>query len=167
MNNATKRSFLTTGLLSAALLALPLAGCKKDADDVPAAQEKVQEAREEVKEQQKDVVEEKKDVAEENRDVAAANRDLNQAKGELDAARDEFVRVSREKLAKIDARIGELEAKGDAKSKSAAADLRIRRNELSARLDRAGDRTNANWQELKADLDTGFDKLQADIDAKF
>jgi hypothetical protein len=45
MRNTTKRSFLTTGLLAAALMALPLAGCKKDEADVPEAQEKVQEAR--------------------------------------------------------------------------------------------------------------------------
>ena len=102
MRNTTKRSFLTTGLLAAALMALPLAGCKKNEADVPEAQEKVQEAREEVRDQMKDVKDEMKDVNEERRDVAQANNDLAAAKGELAATQDEYVRISREKLARID-----------------------------------------------------------------
>ena len=160
----TIKNVFRAGFLSTALLSVALVGCKKKEGDVPAAQEKVQEAREEVRDQQKDVREEMKDVQEERKDVAEANRDLNQAQRELGAERDEFVRINREKLATIDARIAELEAKGDAKSKQLAADLKVRRNELSAKIDRAQDRTSANWAEFKADVDRTYEGLKKDID---
>ena len=162
----TIKNVFRAGFLSTALLSVALVGCKKEGD-VPAAQEKVQEAREEVRDQQKDVKDEMKDVNEERKDVTEANRDLAQAKTELSAERDEFVRINREKLASIDARINELEAKGTAKSKQAAADLKVRRNELSAKIDRAQERTSANWAEFKSDVDRTYEQLKADIDAAF
>jgi len=165
MRNSTIRSILKTGLLSALLLSL--GACKGKEDKVEAAQEKVQEAREDLRDERKDVVEEKKDVVEEQRDVAQVGGELERAKAELAAARDEFMRVSREKLARMDAQIQQLETKADAKSKKVAADLRVRRNQLAAKIDRASDRTAENWNEFKADVDKNFEEIQNELDKAF
>jgi septal ring factor EnvC (AmiA/AmiB activator) len=146
------RTILWSTALSLSLVAA--AGCKKDeAEKVEAAQKAVNEQREEVREAQQDVNEQRKDLAE--------------AKVDLVQARAEYARVTNDRLVKIDARIAELEARADAESKKEAADLRLKRNQLAAKLDQAGQRTEANWEEFKADVDREFTEFEKSIDRAF
>ena len=133
-------------------------GCQRDeAAKVKAAEKNVAEQREDIRDEQKDVREEQKDVNKQQKELAEAKIDLAQA-------RTEYERSVRERLTKIDARIAQLEAKGDAKSKQAAADLRTKRNEASAKLDRIGERTESNWEEFKADTNRTMDQVEKDLD---
>jgi septal ring factor EnvC (AmiA/AmiB activator) len=146
------RTILWSTALSLSLLGT--VGCKKDeAEKVEAAQKAVNEQREDIKDEQKDVDKQRQELAE--------------AKVDLDQAKAEYARVTNDRLMKIDARINELEAKGDEKSKKAAADLRLQRNQMSAKLEMAGQRTEANWEEFKTDVDREFTEFEKSVDRAF
>jgi septal ring factor EnvC (AmiA/AmiB activator) len=143
------RTILWSTVLSVALLGS--VGCKKDeADKVKAAEKNVDEQRQDIREEQKDVDKQK--------------QELTEAKIDLAQARTEYERVTRERLAKIDAKIAQLDAKGDEKSKKAAADLRVRRDQAAAKLNDIGNRTEANWGEFKTDVDRDLTQFEKDVD---
>lgn len=164
-----RKTMFWSSLIATALLG---SACKKDAsekaaDEVRKSVEEVREQREDLRESQKDVAEEQKDVSEEQRDVAKQQRELAQAEGALAQARHNYTTAMRERLAKIDAKIRELDMRADAKAKDAAITLRARRDALSAKLDTAGSRVEAEWKEFKSDLDDTVDKLEKDINYHF
>jgi hypothetical protein len=91
---------------------------------------------------------------------------------EVEVRRDgDFVKVRerdtselRTRLARLDDRIAQLRAKGDEASSKLADDLRVRRDELAVRLDRAGEETETRWDGFKRDVSDAFDKLEREID---
>lgn len=91
---------------------------------------------------------------------------------EVEANRDgDFVKVRerdtselRSRLARIDARIDQLRAKGDEASTKLADDLRVRRDQLAVRLDRASGETETTWDAFKRDVGTTYDKLEREVD---
>jgi septal ring factor EnvC (AmiA/AmiB activator) len=143
------RTILWSTVLSMALLGG--VGCKKN------EAEKVQAA-------EKNVDEQKKDVRDEQKDVNKQQGELQQAKIDLSAARADFERTARERLTKIDTKIAELEAKGDAKSKQSAADLRVRRDQAAAKLNDINNKTQDNWEAYKSDVSKDMDSFEADVD---
>lgn len=147
------------GSLAAALL---FGGCKKDPHEN--AREELRKSVEEVREQREEVREEQKDVMEEQKDVTKEQRELAEAQGNLAKARANYITTTRERLARIDAKINELEARGEMKSKDAAITLRARRDALAGKLDQAGSRVDAEWDEFKSDLDDTFSKIEKDVD---
>jgi hypothetical protein len=98
---------------------------------------------------------------------AKARAAADEARDDLNAARDTFVRESRERLAAMDRRIDELEAKSDAEASKRAAQLRAARDEIRADLDRAEDRASSNWQQFKTDVDARWEQLKTDLDETF
>lgn len=74
---------------------------------------------------------------------------------------------SRERLSRIDAKIRELEARGEAAASKAAAELRVRRDQLSSRLQTVGQQAKAGWDQFEADMSRSFDELERDLDAAF
>jgi septal ring factor EnvC (AmiA/AmiB activator) len=151
------RTILWSTVLSMALVGS--VGCKKnEAEKVQAAEKNVEEQKQDIRDEKKDVVNEQKDVAKQQQELAAAQADLAQARAE-------YERSARERLAQIDAKIARLEAKGDAKSKQAAADLRTRRDHAAAKLNDISTRTQENWEAFKADVNRDFDQFEKDIDA--
>lgn len=81
--------------------------------------------------------------------------------------RDRETAEMKARLSRIDDRIAELRARGDKKSNEAADKLRIERDELSVKLDRAGVETESRWDEFKRDTANAFDKLEDEIDEAF
>ncbi len=70
--------------------------------------------------------------------------------------------TTRERLAALDAKIAELDARATAKSKDAAIALRARRNALFAKLDTADSRIEANWDASWTDVDDTFKQIEKD-----
>jgi chromosome segregation ATPase len=143
------RTILWSTVLSIALIGS--VGCRKDeAEKVKAAEKNVAEQREDIRDEQKDVDKQKQELA-------GAQHDLAQARAEYD-------RTARERLAKIDAKIAQLEAKGTEASRKAAADLRVRRDQAAAKLNDIGTRTESNWDSFKAEINRDLDQFEKDVD---
>ena len=91
---------------------------------------------------------------------------------DVDVNRDgDFVKVRerdtselRARMARIDNRIAALRAKGDEASTKLADDLRVRRDQLAVRLDKAGDETATTWDAFKRDVSDTYDKLEREVD---
>ena len=159
-----KKNAFVIGILSAALAFT--GACKKSAE------EKRDEAAEDVRDKQQDLAntqrEAREDIAEAkkeaNEDIAEAKKDVAEAKNDLADARDAWVRDNRDRLAKLDAKIDQLEAKGDAESKKQAARLRAERDSIKGDVDKAEDRANTNWEQFKSGVDKRWENLKADLD---
>ena len=82
---------------------------------------------------------------------------------DLDAERTALTRSVDERAMRLDARIDELERKGDEKSKQAAATLRAKRDQARAMLSELGMRTEENWQTFKRDVSDAWDALERDV----
>jgi chromosome segregation ATPase len=149
-----KRTMLWSAILSTSLVFGM--GCKKKEADTESAAEKVQEAKEDIKDETKDVVEERKDVMEEQKDVNAAKQDLAQARAEFETA-------VNTRIAALDAKITELEKRGDEKSRQLAADFRTRRDQAKTKLATIGEKTSDTWDAFKADVSSGWDQLEKDV----
>jgi uncharacterized phage infection (PIP) family protein YhgE len=153
-----RKTIFWCSLITAALSG---SACKKESSEKPG--EQVRKSVEEVREQRKDVREAQKDVIEKQKEMMKQQRELTEAQGNLAKARVNYVTAARERLAKLDAKIDELEARGDAKSKDAAITLRARRNALAAELDTAGSRIDAEWDKFRSDLDDTFQKAEKEV----
>jgi uncharacterized coiled-coil DUF342 family protein len=70
----------------------------------------------------------------------------------------------RARLSRLDERIDALRSRGSEEAAKAADSLRVRRDELAARLDHAGDETSSRWDTFKKDASDAFDKLEHDVD---
>jgi len=112
------------------------AGCKKT------------ESRDKTSESVKKAAEDVKDLAE----------------TELAAARTLFETTAKERYAKLETRIVELEAKADAKSKETAAALRARREQLKTDLNKIGTQSSVAWSNFKNNVNATFDTLEKDVD---
>jgi septal ring factor EnvC (AmiA/AmiB activator) len=145
----------------AAALVFGGAACKSESEKRGSELKKAQER---VEEQREDIREEQKDVTKEQRDVSKEQQELSESEAKLAAERSQFQSTVKQKLASVDAKIASLDSKTDAKSKERAAELRMRRNEIAAKLDRAGDQTAARWNEFTTDIGEGLDKLEKDVD---
>lgn len=103
------------------------------------------------------------------------DKDKDRVKADIDVDDDDDWKVVRDRetaemkarLSRIDDRIAELRARGDQKSSEAADKLRTERDELAAKLDRAGEATESRWEEFKKDTRQAFDELEDDIDEAF
>ena len=108
-----RKTMLWCSLISVALLG---GACKKSESEKAADQ--VRKSVEEVRDQREDVREQQKDVAKEQKDVVKEQRELAEAQGELAKARANYVVTARERLARLDAKINDLERRADMKSKT-------------------------------------------------
>ena len=154
------RSILWMSLLSISLAA---GGCKKKQDDTGQAASQVKKTAENVNEETKDYDKTARDKDSTNKDVTAAKGDLDSAKADLNAAKEKYSVAVKDRLQKLDIRIGELEQRADAKSKQEAADLKTRRDALAAKIGTAKDRTAADWDAFTKDVNDSFDKLENDV----
>lgn len=82
---------------------------------------------------------------------------------DLEAERSALSKDVEERAARLDARIDELEKRGDEKSKEAAATLRAKRDQARAKMSELGTRTQENWQAFKRDVSDAWDRLEADV----
>lgn len=154
-----RKTMFWCSLISTALLGT---ACKKDKTQT--AGDQVSKSLEEVQKQRKDIGEERKEVVEERKDVAKERGELQQAQGELATAQVNYVAAVRERLARLDAKINDLSAKPDAKSKDAAIALRARRDALAVKLETAPSVTAAQWDDWRKDVDQTFGQIEKDAD---
>jgi chromosome segregation ATPase len=159
-----------TMLWSPLFAALLLGGaCKKDkneeaSEDFRKSVEEVREQRDDLREAQKDVTEERKDVIEKDKEVMQQQRELEAAKGQAAQAHANYVATLRDRLAKIDMKLQQLDARTDAKSKDAAIALRARRDQLQTSINAAGTKSESQWEQFKQDTGEVFKDLEEDID---
>lgn len=164
------RKLIWIAMASVTLLA---SACKKKeeagremdraASSAAKAQENVNDQAKDVYDQQKDVAKDQQKMAKDQADVSKEQRDLNEAQIDLAQARDHYRDAARERLARLDDQIREVETRTDAAAKDAAAKLRVRRDELTARLDTIGAQVRTSWDGFKKDVDERFDTLERDI----
>ena len=83
---------------------------------------------------------------------------------DVDTERSDLRRWVDERAERLNARIEELEKRGDEKSKQAAASLRVKRDQARAKADELGSRTKDNWQNFKKDVQDAWDQLERDVD---
>jgi hypothetical protein len=74
---------------------------------------------------------------------------------------------ARDRLARIDARIRELAARGEVKAEAAAEELRVQRDRLAAELERAGEQAKPQWDRFESSMRRAFDDLEDRLDAAF
>src|SRR3569833_668704 len=117
------RTMLWTSVLA---LSLAAGGCKKKQDDTGSAATEVKKTAEDVKDQAKDLDKTMTDKNAKPNDIDKANADLAAAKTDLAAAKDKYAITVKDRLAKNNIKMHELEARTDAKSKSALASLQAR-----------------------------------------
>jgi len=72
-----------------------------------------------------------------------------------------------ERLARLDARIHELAAKGTEKAKQAADEFRAERDRLAPKVDQIGKQAREGWDSFESELSRGFDNLERKLDAAF
>jgi vancomycin resistance protein YoaR len=82
---------------------------------------------------------------------------------DLETERSALSKSVEERTARLDARIDELEKRGDEKSKEAAATLRAKRDQARAKMNELGTRTQENWQAFKRDVSDAWDQLERDV----
>jgi hypothetical protein len=123
--------------------------CSKRKDNMEGAANAVEQRRDNVKEQRLD--------------VAKEHRELNTAEGDLTKARLTYEGEARKRLADLDVKISELEAKAATKSRESASMLRERRTLLVARLDQMGTTTAATWETVKNELEQSFSSMEKDV----
>ena len=69
-----------------------------------------------------------------------------------------------ERLARLDAKIHELAAKGTEKAKQAAEELRVERDRLAPKVDEIGKQAREGWDNFETELSRGFDNLEKKLD---
>ncbi len=160
------RKTIWIAIASAALFA---GACKKkdeSAKEMDRSAATASKAQENVDDQVKDVQGAQKDL---NKDTSKGQADVNKQQGELDSAkadlasaRDQYRDAAKQRLAKLDDDIRQLEARSDAAAKDAVAGLRTERDELSTKVNAIGDQAQANWDTFKKDVDDRFEKAEKD-----
>jgi hypothetical protein len=155
------RTIIWCSLLSAALAA---GGCKRKTDDTGSAAVEVKKTQEAVDKEAKDYQKLSSDQKATDKDRAKAESDLAAAKADLKAARDKYEITVKDRLAKIDIKLQQLQQRGDEKSKAALTKLQSERGELGVKLDAMKDRAADNWDAFTKDIDKSFDGMEKQLD---
>ena len=82
---------------------------------------------------------------------------------DIDKERSDLTTWVEERIHRLDAKIDELEKRGDQKSKDMAATLRAKRDQARGKLSELGKRTKDNWGEFKKDVVDAWDQLEHDV----
>jgi chromosome segregation ATPase len=157
-------------IITGALL-LGGAACKKDNSDttddkanaVQKAQEDVNDQREDIKDEAKDLKDEAQDLKDEAKDVREEAGELRTAQGNLAQARTEYANAVMQRMSKLDARIAELEARGTTEAKAKAADFKVRRDALNAKLETMKSQADTGWAAFTKEIDGSFDGIEHDV----
>jgi type IV secretory pathway VirB10-like protein len=78
--------------------------------------------------------------------------------------RTQYETTSRERLAKLDARINELEQSASESAHQTAQELRKDRDELAMRIDQIREQAKPAWDDFQAKVDDGFQRLEKRLD---
>lgn len=129
--------------------------CKKSETDQ--ANDQLQKAQERVQDEGANLREQEQDV----RQPDSVDDQAQQGAGDAMAS---FKASAHEQLAKIDAQISDLKAKGTTVSEDELAKLERRRDQISAQLDQLGDQASAGAVQAQNDIKASLDQLEQDID---
>jgi chromosome segregation ATPase len=170
---ATPRSSLL------ALSLLVAASCAKhdNAADTDKTSEELRQAQTEVTQHSNDLaknqddieqkkralVREQQDLADKQKLLEQQRQQLGSAQGTLVQARAAYAAAVKERLAKLDASVATLATKTDAKSKDAAAGIRARRDQLTAKIGAMPSTGDADWNQYTKDVDVTFDAIESDL----
>jgi len=105
-----------------------------------------------------------KDTGQQPPQPKVTERDLDTANHELGDAMDKYVAATKQKLSELGDRIDALAHRTDEPSRREADKLRTRRDELQSKLDHAHGQPRSSWDQLKKDVEDGFDSLKRDLD---
>ena len=154
------RTILWTTILATALAS---GACNKKQDDTGAAATEVKKTQETANDQQKDLDKTLTDKKASANDLNKAEGNVAMANTDLQAAKDKYTITVNDRLAKLDIKIKELEAKTDEKSKTALAALQTRRTALSTKFDNIKAHAAADWDAFTKDVDSTFDGIEKDL----
>jgi hypothetical protein len=86
------------------------------------------------------------------------------------AFRDErtsFGNEMNDRLARLDAKLRELAARGSERTRELADELRVERDRLAVRVDEIGDHAERGWEAFTTDVKQGFADLERKVDDAF
>lgn len=72
-----------------------------------------------------------------------------------------------DRLARLDAKIRELGARGSEETREAADELRVERDRLAAKVGEIGEHTKRGWDRFATDVKHGFADLERKVDDAF
>jgi hypothetical protein len=96
---------------------------------------------------------------------ADTDRHDTAVKQDLTQTRADFEKATADRIAALNAKIDELEKRGDDKAHATAAALRTRRDEAQARLSTFKESAGTTWDQFKADASRSWEQLEKDTDA--
>lgn len=145
------RPVFTYSVLAAALLVGACKGSEQERGGTKfeKSREPVPQEPREIPEAQQDPGDEPTDAVRERTDSIETARSVQRAEEKLAMARAEYKAEMTRQLVRIDARIAELDAKGDEKSRATAERLREHRAEFAARLEQLENEPSATWEHLE------------------
>jgi chromosome segregation ATPase len=88
---------------------------------------------------------------------------LGSAQGDLQAAHVAYAAATKERFAKLDAKLAALATKTDARSRDALTGLRARRDQLSGKLAAMAGAAQPSGDQNIRDIDTTFDAIEHDL----
>ena len=154
------RTILWTTILATALAS---GACKKKQDDTGAAATEVKKTQETANDQQKDLDKALTDKKSTANELNKAEGNAAMANTDVQAAKDKYTITVNDRLAKLDIKIKELQARTDKKSQEALAAMQTRRSQLSTKIDNIKDHATADWDAFTKDVDGAFDSMEKDL----
>jgi len=155
----------TTCWTSILAISLAVGACKKKQDDTGAAATEVKKTQENLDDQRKDTEKVQTDRKATANDVDKAEGNMAGAQQDVEAAKTKYAATVKDRLAKIDIRIHELEQRADAKSKDALTKIQAERASLAAKVDDLRSRAAADWEWFTKDAENAFDRIEKDLDS--
>jgi hypothetical protein len=156
------RTILWTTILATAL---STSACNKKQDDTGAAASEVKKTQENANDTQKDLDKTLTDKKATDKDLNKAEANNAMANTDAQAAKDKYGITVNDRLAKLDIKLKELQAKMDQKSKDAAVVIANRRAELATKTALIKDHAAADWDAFTKDVDNTFDGIEKDLNA--
>jgi hypothetical protein len=81
--------------------------------------------------------------------------------------RSSFSNEMNDRLARLDAKLRELGARGSERTREAADELRVERDRLAVKVDEIGEHAKRGWDKFATDVKNGFSDLERKVDDEF
>ena len=95
--------------------------------------------------------------------MRAQHRDYDKSRDDLADARIKYTAAAQQRLAQIDADLAQLKARTDVHARMMYADLKVRRDQLAARLDQVNAAAADTWDDFKKGVDDDFTAVEKSL----
>jgi hypothetical protein len=103
--------------------------------------------------------------SESSRDKVRDRDDIRGMEYETEQKTANFEKSINEKVARLDAKLVKIEARGDTKSRDTANELRARRDEIKLKVQQLGDSTEDSIDATESSIKSSWETLEQDVDS--